>query len=81
MSFTPELIDELEVLALFKHDSSQEGIKINSQAPTKLIAAAKRLHEKGLTDQPDGGYLTSLGHDAVESVQLLQNILKAPQPA
>ena len=81
MSFTPELIDELEVLALFKHDSSQEGTKINSQAPTKLIAAAKRLHEKGLTDQPDGGYLTSLGHDAVESVQLLQNILKAPQPA
>ena len=81
MSFTPDLIAELEVLALFKHDSSQEGIKINSQAPTKLIAAAKRLHEKGLTDQPDGGYLTSLGHDAVESVQLLQNILKAPQPA
>ena len=81
MPFTPDLIAELEVLSLFKHDSSQEGIKINSQAPTKLIAAAKRLHEKGLTDQPDGGYLTSLGHDAVDSVQLLQNILKAPQPA
>ncbi|MDD1959400.1 MAG: TIGR02647 family protein [Pseudomonas capeferrum] len=82
MSFTPELIAELEVLALFKHDSSQEGIKIiESEAPAKLVAAAKRLHEKGLTDQPDGGYLTSLGHDAVESVHLLQNILTAPQPA
>ncbi|OUM34083.1 TIGR02647 family protein [Pseudomonas putida] len=81
MSFTPDLIAELEVLALFKHDSSQEGIKINSNAPATLVAAAQRLHEKGLTDQPDGGYLTSLGHDAVESVQLLQNILKAPQPA
>ncbi|MFP3447098.1 TIGR02647 family protein [Pseudomonas sp. SIMBA_067] len=81
MSFTPDLIAELEVLALFKHDSSQEGIKINSNAAPALVAAAKRLHEKGLTDQPDGGYLTSLGHDAVDSVQLLQNILKAPQPA
>ncbi len=81
MSFTPDLIAELEVLALFKHDSSQEGIKINSNAPAALVAAAQRLHEKGLTDQPDGGYLTSLGHDAVDSVQLLQNILKAPQPA
>ena len=81
MSFTPDLIAELEVLALFKHDSSQEGIKINSNAAPALIAAAQRLHEKGLTDQPDGGYLTSLGHDAVDSVQLLQNILKAPQPA
>ncbi|CAI3791295.1 hypothetical protein GLGCALEP_00198 [Pseudomonas sp. MM221] len=81
MSFTPDLIAELEVLALFKHDSSQEGIKINSNAPATLVAAAQRLHEKGLTDQPDGGYLTSLGHDAVESVQLLQNILQAPQPA
>ncbi|MCE6983914.1 TIGR02647 family protein, partial [Pseudomonas frederiksbergensis] len=28
MSFTPELIAELEVLALFNLDSSQEGIKV-----------------------------------------------------
>ncbi|MGY4524738.1 TIGR02647 family protein [Pseudomonas sp. UBA4617] len=81
MSFTPDLIAELEVLALFKHDSSQEGIKIHKNASPALVAAAQRLYEKGLTDQPDGGYLTSLGHDAVESVQLLQNILKTPQPA
>ena len=81
MSFTPDLIAELEVLALFKHDSSQEGIKIHKNASPALVAAAQRLYEKGLTDQPDGGYLTSLRHDAVESVQLLQNILKAPQPA
>lgn len=32
MPFTPDLIDEMEVLALFKHDSSQEGIKITSTA-------------------------------------------------
>ncbi|MFJ4393489.1 TIGR02647 family protein [Pseudomonas sp. NPDC089396] len=81
MSFTPELIAELEVLALFTLDSSQEGIKIHANAAPALVAAAKRLHEKQLTDQPDGGYLTSLGHDAAESVQLLLNILKTPQPA
>ena len=81
MSFTPDLIAELEVLALFNLDSSQEGIKISSNASPTLIAAAKRLYEKELTDQPDGGYLTSLGHDAVESVQLLLNILKSAQPA
>ena len=81
MSLTPELVAELEVLALFNLDSSQEGLKIHQTAAPKHIAAAQRLFEKELTDQPDGGYLTSLGHDAVDSVQLLQNILKAPQPA
>ncbi|ANC01176.1 MULTISPECIES: TIGR02647 family protein [Pseudomonas] len=81
MSFTPELVAELEVLALFNLDSSQEGIKIHANASPALVAAAKRLHDKQLTDQPDGGYLTSLGHDAVESVQLLLNVLKTPQPA
>jgi len=81
MSFTPELIAELEVLALFNLDSHQEGIKVGSNASPALIAAAKRLHEKELTDQPDGGYLPSLGNDAAEIVQLLLTILKAPQPA
>ena len=43
-------------------------------APT-AIAAAKRLHAKGLIDQPDGGYLTSLGRDAAEQAQTLLTIL------
>ncbi|AXQ50257.1 TIGR02647 family protein [Pseudomonas vlassakiae] len=81
MSFTPELIAELEVLALFNLDNHQEGIKVHSDAAPAQIAAAKRLHEKGLTNQPDGGYLTSLGIDAAESVQQLLSILKSTQPA
>lgn len=81
MSFTPELIAELEVLALFNLGNHQEGIKVGSTASPALIAAAQRLYDKELTDQPDGGYLTSLGNDAAESVQLLLTILKAPQPA
>ncbi|MGH8381653.1 TIGR02647 family protein [Pseudomonas sp.] len=81
MSFTPELIAELEVLALFNLDSSQEGIKVHNTASKDVIDAAQRLYDKKLTDQPDGGYLTSLGHDAAEHVQQLLTILKLAQPA
>ena len=75
MSFTPELVAELEVLALFDLNSTQEGLKVHQEADKKLIAAAKRLHEKDLINQPDGGYLTSLGRDAVEQVQTILSIL------
>ena len=81
MSLTPELVAELEVLALFNLDSSQEGLKIHQTAAPKAIAAAQRLFEKGLIDQPDGGYLTRLGHDAAEHVQSLLIILKTPETA
>ncbi|MDD1012485.1 TIGR02647 family protein [Pseudomonas rubra] len=81
MSFTPELIAELEVLALFNLDSSQEGIKVHNTASKDLIDAAQRLYDKQLTDQPDGGYLTSLGHDAAEHAQQLLTILNVAQPA
>ncbi|MGG5292046.1 TIGR02647 family protein [Pseudomonas shirazensis] len=81
MSLTPELIAELEVLALFNLDSSQEGIQVHQSASPDKIAAAKRLFDKQLTDQPDGGYLTSLGRDAAQSVQIVLNILKAPETA
>lgn len=75
MSFTPELVAELEVLAQFSLDSSQEGLKVHQSADKKLVEAAKRLYAKDLITQPDGGYLTSLGRDAVEHVQILLTIL------
>ncbi|MGH8386753.1 MAG: TIGR02647 family protein [Pseudomonas sp.] len=81
MSLTPELVAELEVLALFNLDSSQEGLKIHQTAAAKHIAAAKRLHEKDLIDQPDGGYLTSLGRDAAQNVQTVLTILNAEATA
>ena len=79
MSFTPELVAELEVLAQFSLDSTQEGLKVHQDADEKLIAAARRLHEKDLITQPDGGYLTSLGRDAVEHVHGLVTILTTPR--
>ena len=75
MSFTPELVAELEVLALFDLESTLEGLKIHQHAAPEIVAAAQRLFEKKLIDQPDGGYLTSLGRDAAESVQVLLSIL------
>ncbi|OZY43583.1 TIGR02647 family protein [Pseudomonas fragi] len=75
MSFTPELVAELEVLALFDLESTLEGLKIHQHAAPEKIAAAQRLFEKKLIDQPDGGYLTSLGRDAAEAVQVLLSIL------
>ena len=75
MSFTPELVAELEALALFDLESTLEGLKIHQHAAPEKIAAAQRLFDKKLIDQPDGGYLTSLGRDAAEAVQVLLSIL------
>lgn len=75
MSYTPELIAELEILALFNLDNTQEGLKVHRDAGPAAVAAAQRLHDKGLTTQADGGYLTSLGRDAAEHAQALLTIL------
>ncbi|WLI29338.1 TIGR02647 family protein [Pseudomonas rhodesiae] len=75
MSYTPELIAELEILALFPLDTTQEGLKVHQTAAPSAIAAVKRLFDKKLIDQPDGGYLTSLGRDAAEQAQTLLTIL------
>lgn len=77
MNLTPELIAEVELLALFNPDNTQEGLKIHHDAAPQLVAAGARLHTKGLISQADGGYLTSLGLDAAEQVRGLLTILKS----
>jgi uncharacterized protein (TIGR02647 family) len=81
MSFTPELVAELELLALFNLGNTQEGLKVHHVAAPQAIAAAKRLHDKGLVTQEDGGYLTSLGLDAAEHAQALLTILTVAETA
>lgn len=81
MSFTPELVAELEVLALFDLESTLEGLKIHQTAGPARVAAVQRLFEKKLIDQPDGGYLTSLGRDAAEHVKGLLLILNVESKA
>lgn len=81
MSYTPELVAELEILALFNLDNTLEGLKIHHVAASSAIAAAQRLNEKGLTTQVDGGYLTSLGLEAARHAQALLTILDVSRKA
>ncbi|MBS1209023.1 MAG: hypothetical protein H6R19_1421 [Proteobacteria bacterium] len=75
MPYTPELLEELNILQRFDLVTSQQGIKIHHDASPAIIAAAQRLHAKGLITLADGGYLTSLGRDAAEHAQALLSVL------
>ena len=75
MTYTQERLDELNVLMQFDLNTTQGGVKIHSNANPNLIEAAKRLYGKGLTSQPDGGYLTNLGIESAEKVQTLYDVL------
>jgi uncharacterized protein (TIGR02647 family) len=70
----PGLAAELELLARFDLHSLQSGLKVHHDAPATVIAAAARLHAKGLITEADGGFLTDLG---VEITEHLQHVLSA----
>ena len=71
-----DLLEELQLLLQFNPDCSQQGIKVHQHgAEPNLLAACSRLFAKGLITQADGGYLTSLGHSAVEHARALLLIL------
>ena len=76
MPFSPEIVEEINLLAQFNLSSTQEGLKVHqhSAAPA-AVAAAARLHSKRLVTQKDGGYLTSLGIEAAEHAHKLLTIL------
>ncbi|MGR6872517.1 TIGR02647 family protein [Pseudomonas sp. HK3] len=77
MQLTETTAQELNVLSLFNQSTYQEGLKVHSHdASADHVAATKRLFEKGLVTQMDGGYLTTLGKEAVEKLQDLLTILK-----
>ena len=78
MKLTVEIVDELTMLSQFKLDSSLEGIKVHASASEDLVNATARLHDKGLISRSDGGYLTDLGRDAAEHLEVLHNILTTP---
>ncbi|GAW85704.1 conserved hypothetical protein [Bathymodiolus platifrons methanotrophic gill symbiont] len=75
MPISPELAEELNILARYKLTSIQEGIKVHNTAATETIAAIKRLHDKNLVTRDDGGYLTDLGIETAEHVQKALTIL------
>lgn len=75
MSFNTDMIEELNLILKFPNKSLMQGLKVHKEADEAVIAAAKRLYDKGIVQQPDGGYLTDLGHDLVEHAQILQSAL------
>jgi len=76
MKLSQDIIDEIELIALFPNDSIQEGLKIHSSAAPQRIAAAERLFNKGLISQADGGYLTSSGMQAQQQLLALGSLLQ-----
>lgn len=72
MPISAEILAELQILRMFDTASQQSGLKVHSDAPPELIAATRRLFEKQLITQVDGGYPTPLGY---ESCQHLHNLL------
>ncbi|MFC4258860.1 TIGR02647 family protein [Marinobacter lacisalsi] len=78
MPFSQDQLSELNLLALFDDSSSQEGIKVHRHsAEPAMVAAAERLHRKGLITQKDGGYLTPLGAETAEHVQRTLAVLSS----
>ena len=75
MNFTPDRVEELNILALFDLSSTQEGIKVHKTAGASAIAATQRLHTQGLVTLSDGGYLTPLGVRAAEHAQAVLTML------
>ena len=76
MPYTPELIEEMNILAQYNLHTTQEGLKVHASASAESIKATRRLYDKGLVTQPDGGYLTHLGREVAEHVQATLAILK-----
>ena len=77
MRISDEVVAEIHMLSLFNLASHHEGVKVHHDAEPHLIAAAKRLFDKGLTTQSDGGYLTDLGIEVAEHVDRMLTILNA----
>ena len=75
MPFTTELTEELNLILKFPNKSLMQGLKVHKDAEPAMINAAQRLFEKGIVTQPDGGYLTDLGHDLAEHAQVVQSAL------
>ena len=75
MPISPDLAEELNILARYKLTSTQEGIKVHNTASPEIIAAIKRLYDKNLLSRDDGGYLTDLGIETAEHVQKALSIL------
>jgi len=75
MTLSKATLDELRLLSMFNPESTLAGIKVHHTASPDDIAATQRLYDKGLITLVDGGYLTSLGQDAIRHLDAVTTIL------
>ncbi len=75
MQFTQDNLDELNILIRYKLTTTLEGIKVHTTAAPSTIAATRRLFDKGLVTLEDGGYLTTIGHEAAEHAHALLGLM------
>lgn len=75
MPYRSDIVEELNVLVKFSRHTMQTGIKVHHDAAAETIAATKRLFDKGLITQDDGGYLTDRGVELAEAAHQLVNAL------
>ena len=80
MTVNAQILSEIELLNMFDLASMRQGLKIHHEAEGNIIAAGQRLYDKGITTQPDGGYLTDRGLEAAELAQKLTGLLNFQQP-
>lgn len=75
MRYSTDQMAEIDILVHYNLETTQQGIKVHSNANTAYIDAVQRLFDKGLVTHKDGGYLTDLGRKAAEHAQALLLIL------
>ncbi|WP_411727894.1 TIGR02647 family protein [Methyloglobulus sp.] len=75
MQFSQDNLDELNILVRYKLTTTLEGIKVHTTAAPATIDATRRLFHKGLVTLADGGYLTTLGHEAAEHAHAMLGLL------
>ena len=71
MQYSKDQMEEIDILIRYNLQTTQQGIKVHSNANNTQVYAVQRLFDKGLVTQSDGGYLTDLGRKAAEHAQAL----------
>lgn len=77
MHIDHELVDELNLLRRFSM-GGPVAMDVHDNPDPAVLAAAARMHEKGLITEADGGKLTDSGREAVEHMERLFNLLDPP---
>jgi len=80
MPFNTGTMEEMNLLLQFDSATMGNGIKVHSNAREEVIAACRNLFAKGLVSQPDGGYLTDAGIEALAHLETLAGLLELREP-